>query len=53
MVRTLKDNFWNLIEYVTYRQEKDRGFERSLSYFIDNHRFYEKQQTGGASCIVW
>ena len=26
MGRTLKDSFVNLIEYVTYRQEKDREF---------------------------
>ena len=26
MERTLKDSFVNLIEYVTYRQEKDRKF---------------------------
>ena len=26
MERTLKDSFVNLIEYVTYRQEKDREF---------------------------
>ena len=26
MVRTLKDSFWNSIEYVTYWQEKDEEF---------------------------
>ena len=37
--RTLKDSFVNSIEYVTYRQEKDREFLCSLSSFLDKHCF--------------
>ena len=36
MGRALKDSFVNLIEYVTYRKEKDREwFLHSLSFFLD------------------
>ena len=34
MVRTLKDSFVKSIEYVIYRQEKDREFLCSLSSFL-------------------
>ena len=34
MGRTLKDSFVNLIEYVTYRQEKDREFCVLCPYFL-------------------
>ena len=33
MVRTLKDSFWNSIEYVTYRQEKDEELLKFLVLF--------------------
>ena len=37
MVRTLKDSFWNSIEYVTYRQEKDEELLKFLVLFFDNY----------------
>ena len=33
MARTLKDSFWNSIEYVTYRQEKDEELLKFLVLF--------------------
>ena len=33
MVRTLKDSFWNSIEYVTYRQEEDEELLKFLVLF--------------------
>ena len=33
MVRTLKDSFWNSIEYVTYQQEKDEELLKFLVLF--------------------
>ena len=38
-MRTLKDSFVSSVEYVTYRQEKDREFLSSLSSFFDKHCF--------------
>ena len=37
MVRTLKDSFWNSIEYVTYQQEKDEELLKFLVLFLDKH----------------
>ena len=33
MVRTIKDSFWNSIEYVTYRQKKDEELLKFLALF--------------------
>jgi hypothetical protein len=33
MRHTLKDSFWNSIEYVTYRQEKDEELLKFLVLF--------------------
>ena len=34
MGRTLKDSFWNSIEYVAYRQEKDEELVKFLVLFF-------------------
>ena len=36
MVRTLKDSFWNSIECITYRQEKDEELLILRPFFLIN-----------------